>query len=92
MKKELYCVHDKKSETYDGFVLYSNIVEATRSFQMACENNEVFKKWPEDFQLVKVLEFCYNEKGFLNDVQVVAEAKDFVRQRKRKDEEEIEDA
>lgn len=77
-KKELYCVHDKKSNTYDGFVLYNNAAEAVRSFQMACEKNEVFNKWPEDFQLVKVLEIEYGEKGFKNEVVVMAEAKDFV--------------
>lgn len=85
MKKELYCVHDKKSNTYDGFMLFNNAAEAIRAFQMSCEKNEVFNKWPEDFQFVKVTEVQYDDKGFLNadgyknEVQIVAEAKDFVK-------------
>lgn len=83
-KKELYCVHDKKSNTYDGFMLFNNSAEAIRAFQMSCEKNEVFRKWPEDFQFVKILEIKYNESGFLtdghkNETVVIAEAKDFIK-------------
>lgn len=83
-RKEIYCVHDKKSNTYDGFMLFNNIAEAVRAFQMSCEKNEVFQKWPEDFQFVKVLAIEYDDEGFKNETQVVAEAKDFVKAKDEK--------
>lgn len=80
-KKEIYCVYDKKSKNYDGFMLFNNMAEAIRAFQMSCEKNEVFNKWPEDFQFVKVAEIEYDQDGFENKVIIVAEAKDFVKQK-----------
>lgn len=81
-KKELFCIHDKKSKTYDGFMIFNNLAEAIRAFQISCEKNEVFQKWPEDFEFVKVIEFKYDEQGLnslLKTDIVVAQAKDYIK-------------
>lgn len=100
-KKYLCCVHDKKSDIYNGFMLFDNMTQALRAFQMACEQDQSFQKWPDDFQFVLVAIIEY-ENGTLNDkneikteakfkeikqkVTVLAEAKDFVAIAKAKDE------
>lgn len=94
MQKVLCAVHDKKSDMFEGFVVYNNTNEALRSFQMTCEQNETFKKWPEDFQLILVAKLNYVngkmnekneivEKGHFEKTQEyftpIAEATDFVK-------------
>lgn len=93
-KKIICCVHDKKADVFEGFMIYNNASEAVRSFEMTCNQNDTFKKWPEDFQfvLVGMINFengeinAQNEitkKGQILDVfknnVVLAEAKDFIK-------------
>lgn len=92
-KKYICCVHDKKSDIFNGFMLFENMTQALRSFQMACEQDQSFQKWPEDFQFVLVGTIEYedgtidenneivkeaNFKEIKQKVTVLAEAKDFV--------------
>lgn len=65
-QKIICCIHDKKSDTFEGFMAYNNTNEALRSFQATCEQNETFKKWPEDFQMVLVAKISY-ENGEINE-------------------------
>lgn len=93
MKKYICCIHDKKADVYEGFMMFDNLSQATRSFQQGCEQVDTFKKWPEDYQLILVAQINYengeiNEKGeivkkakflpFKEHKIVIAEAKDFV--------------
>lgn len=71
-KKYICCVHDKKADTFDGFMMFDNISQATRSFQQVCEKNEVFRKWPEDFEFVLVGEIQY-QNGTLNEKNEIEE-------------------
>lgn len=52
--KIICAIYDAKSKTYQGYMVLDNETQAVRSFQMACQNNEVFKKWPEDFEMHKL--------------------------------------
>lgn len=55
-KKYLYAVKDKKANNFDGYMILENDAQAVRGFAQACEQNQVFKKWPEDFELYKLAE------------------------------------
>ena len=93
-KKIICCVHDKKSDVYEGFMVFNNTNEAIRSFEITCQQNETFKKWPEDFQFIHVGAIFYtpgeiDEQGNIvqkseiknidKAILVLAEAKDFVK-------------
>lgn len=97
--KIITCIHDKKSDLFDAFIVHNNTNDALRSFEMACQQNETFKKWPEDYQLVLVSRISYengelNEKGEIQKQSqltkselistVIAEAKDFVKKENAK--------
>lgn len=90
-------MHDKKSDVFEGFMIFNNTNEAIRSFEMTCSQNETFRKWPEDFQFVHIGAIYYengeiNEKNeitktgkitdFKGNVVILAEAKDFVKPEK----------
>lgn len=100
-KKYIFCIHDKKSDSFDGFMVLNNVNEASRAFQNVCESNGTFNKWPEDFELVLVGAINYvpgeiNEKGKITQkaelkelkpyFAVLAQAKDFVAIKQAKDE------
>lgn len=100
-KKIICCVHDKKSDVFEGFMIFNNSNEAIRSFEMTCQQNETFKRWPEDFQFVHVGIITFengeiNEKNeitkqgkianVLPNILVLAEAKDFVQKETQKNE------
>lgn len=44
-------IYDKKANHFLGLQIYPDYQTAVRSWQMAIEKNEVFNKWPEDFEL-----------------------------------------
>lgn len=44
-------IYDKKAGHFLGLQIYPDYQTAVRSFQMAVEKNEMFSKWPEDFEL-----------------------------------------
>lgn len=75
-------------------MIFNNTQEAIRSFEITCQQNDTFKKWPEDFQFIHVGEVLFEngeinekneitKKGKINNVAatilVLAEAKDFVK-------------
>lgn len=78
MKKILCCVYDKKSKTYDGFMLFDNSAQAVRAFRMTCEKNEVFKNWPEDFRFVKIAEIDQTKGTITNATEILGEAIHYV--------------
>ena len=93
-KKVICCVHDKKSDTFEGFFIYNNPSEAIRSFEMTCQKNETFQKWPEDFQFVQVGHIFYENGEIKEDgeikkegnieklslaITLLAEAKDYIK-------------
>lgn len=76
MQKIICCVQDKKSDLYEGFTIYNNTNEALRSFQATCENNDTFKKWPEDFRLVLIGKITY-ENGEINEKNEITKKAQF---------------
>lgn len=102
MNQYLCCLHDIKSDTYYGFALFPNIANAIRSFQAACEKDETFKRWPEDFEFILIakIEQVPGEINEKNEVvkatvlkepkfysnQVIAKAVDYVAIAKAKNE------
>lgn len=80
--KVIYCVHDTKSNSLDGFMMFDNDAQALRAFATTCEQNEVFKKWPEDFEFVKLGDI--NELGKIDQIdnRTVAKAINYVRTEK----------
>lgn len=58
MIKPLYCVRDIAGENFSPPFVARNDKEATRNFQIACQNPESnMAKWPEDYDLLQVGEF-----------------------------------
>lgn len=101
MNKYIFCIHDKKSETLDGFVVLNNVNEGLRMFEEACEKNPVINKWPEDFAFILVSQISYTNgeidakgqktnEAKLDQVKthfnIIAEAKDFVKTQAQKNE------
>lgn len=85
LNKIICCVHDKKGETYDAFMMFNNLAEAMRAFQISCEKNEIFQKWPEDYEFLKCVTIIYQngeeDGGFETAEQSyepIAQATDFV--------------
>jgi len=93
MKKYICCIHDKKADVYEGFMMFDNLSQAVRSFQQGCEQVDTFKKWPEDYEMILVCVIKY-ENGEIDDkgnvtkkgqflpaeelYTVIAQAKEFV--------------
>lgn len=63
-KKYLYAVNDIKAKAFDGYMILENDAQAVRAFAQACEKNEVFNKWPEDFQIFRLAEI-HTELGVI---------------------------
>ena len=68
MNKILFSIYDKKSEKHDGFMVLEEDIQAVRGFSQACEQNQVFKKWPEDFALYKLGEID-TKKGLIKSYE-----------------------
>lgn len=101
MKKIITCLHDKKADIFEGFTIHNNTSDALRSFEVACQQSESLKRWPEDYQLlfVGVITFENGEiskdgetkkKGLILDVfkntMILAEAKDFFQKNEKQNE------
>lgn len=76
MQKIICAIHDKKSDLFEGFMVYNNTNEALRGFQMACEQNETFKKWPEDFRLVLICKINW-KNGEINQLNEITQKAHF---------------
>lgn len=79
-KKYLYAVKDKKANIYDGYAILDNDAQAVRGFAQACEQNDVFKKWPEDFEFYRLAEIHTEMGAILKEEkpQFLASALSFV--------------
>lgn len=103
MNQYLCCLHDIKSDSYYGFALFPNIANAIRSFQAACEKDETFQRWPEDFEFILIAKIeqvpgKIDDKGEIikkaelkepkfYNNQILAKARDYVAIAKAKNEE-----
>lgn len=88
MKKYLYAIKDKKANVFDAYMILDNDAQAVRAFAQACEKNEVFAKWPEDFEIHKLGEI-HKDLGVivpLKQPQFLAAATSFVVNSKDKNE------
>lgn len=82
--KILCAVYDKKAHIYDGYMIFENQVQAVRAFAKTCEDNEVFKKWPEDFDFYRMA-FIFKDTGEVdNKLEKLASALNFVEKPKKK--------
>ena len=53
----IYCIHDKKAETYETIFCLPNNAYAIRSFQEAVNKDTPYGNYPEDFELVQLGEY-----------------------------------
>lgn len=80
-------VYDKKAKVLQDPLLFHNEAEAVRVFAQACEKNQTFNKWPEDFQILKLAEIRKDGWEIIaNDdtKAVLAEATYFVNKEEKK--------
>lgn len=58
---KLFSIHDSKAEAYFSPITLKSTGEALRAFQASCEDtNSNLYKYPSDFTLVEIGEFCEN--------------------------------
>lgn len=76
MIRTIVCIEDKEAKLYNEPKVITNKVQAMRDFIEMCNDDKYpFKKYPEQFRLVKLGVFDDETGEFLNEKEVLLEAK-----------------
>lgn len=79
-KNKILCaVLDKKAKLFESYMTFDYEQAAVRAFQMSCDKNEAFQKWPEDFDFYKIGEIDIETGNMKQEKKFLAAATSFIK-------------